>query len=41
VATFARDLQRFGEAGYTIEDIEAFDMFPNSAHVELMASLRR
>ena len=40
VATFARDLQRFGEAGYTVEDIEAFDMFPNSAHVELMASLR-
>ena len=41
VATFARDLQRFGEAGYTVEDIEAFDMFPNSAHIEVMASLRR
>ena len=41
VATFARDLQRFGESGYTVEDIEAFDMFPNSAHIEVMASLRR
>ena len=41
VATFARDLQQLGEAGYTVEDIEAFDMFPNSAHIEVMASLRR
>ncbi len=41
VATFARDLQRFSEAGYTVEDIEAFDMFPNSAHIEVLASLRR
>ncbi|MFL2433979.1 MAG: class I SAM-dependent RNA methyltransferase [Vicinamibacterales bacterium] len=41
VATFARDLQRLGEAGYAVEDIEAFDMFPNSAHIEVMASLRR
>lgn len=41
VATFARDLRRFGDAGYKVEDIEAFDMFPNSAHIELLASLKR
>ena len=41
VATFARDAQRFGDAGYTVERIEAFDMFPNTAHIELLATLRR
>ena len=41
VATFARDLQRLSEVGYTVEDIEAFDMFPNSAHIEVVATLRR
>ena len=41
VATFARDLRRFCDAGYGIEDVQAFDMFPNSSHVELMATLSR
>ena len=41
VATFARDLRRFYDAGYGIEGIQAFDMFPNSSHVELMATLTR
>ncbi len=41
VATFARDLRRFCDAGYGIEGIQAFDMFPNSSHVELMATLTR
>jgi 23S rRNA (uracil1939-C5)-methyltransferase len=41
VATFARDVRRFREVGYTIEDIEAFDMFPNTAHIELLATFCR
>lgn len=41
VATFARDVRRFADAGYAVERIEAFDMFPNTPHVELLATLRR
>ena len=37
VATFARDLARFVQAGYRLEHIEAFDLFPNTGHVEGMA----
>ena len=40
-ATFARDLRRFREAGYDASDIQAFDQFPNTAHIELVATLRR
>ena len=40
VATFARDLRRFNEAGYKFENLEAFDMFPNTPHVELLVTLR-
>lgn len=39
VATFARDVGRFRQAGYAVERIQAFDMFPNSAHIELLAKL--
>jgi 23S rRNA (uracil1939-C5)-methyltransferase len=41
VATFARDLRTFGEAGYTITRLRAFDLFPNTAHVEMLAVLDR
>ena len=41
VATFARDVRRFCDAGYAVDEIEAFDMFPNTAHIELLATLRR
>ena len=40
-ATFARDLRRFREAGYEASDILAFDQFPNTAHIELLATLTR
>ena len=40
-ATFARDLRRFREAGYEASDIRAFDQFPNTAHIELLATLTR
>jgi 23S rRNA (uracil1939-C5)-methyltransferase len=34
VATLARDARRLVDAGYDIEKIDAFDMFPNTPHVE-------
>jgi 23S rRNA (uracil1939-C5)-methyltransferase len=40
-ATLARDVKRFAEVGYRVGHIEAFDLFPNSAHVETMAVLTR
>jgi 23S rRNA (uracil1939-C5)-methyltransferase len=39
-ATLARDVKRFAEAGYRLDHIEAFDLFPNTAHVELLAVLQ-
>ena len=36
VATLARDARRFVEAGYGMEHVEAFDLFPNTAHVETL-----
>jgi tRNA/tmRNA/rRNA uracil-C5-methylase (TrmA/RlmC/RlmD family) len=41
VATLARDVKRFAEVGYRLDHIEAFDMFPNTAHVETLAVLAR
>ncbi|GAA4187970.1 TRAM domain-containing protein [Gryllotalpicola kribbensis] len=38
---FARDAALFGEAGYGIRSLEAFDLFPNTHHVELVARLSR
>lgn len=40
-ATLARDVKRFSEAGYHLDHIEAFDLFPNTAHVETLAVLSR
>jgi 23S rRNA (uracil1939-C5)-methyltransferase len=39
LATLARDVRRLTEAGYTLEHIEAFDLFPDTAHVETLAVL--
>jgi 23S rRNA (uracil1939-C5)-methyltransferase len=41
VATFARDLRRLLDHGYTLDHLEAFDLFPNTAHVESLAVLTR
>ena len=35
----ATDLQRFVAAGWTIDSLRAYDMFPQTAHVELLALL--
>jgi 23S rRNA (uracil1939-C5)-methyltransferase len=39
VATLARDVKKFIEAGYRLDHIEAFDLFPNTAHIETLVVL--
>ena len=39
VATQARDLRALGESGYRIDQLQVFDMFPNTAHFETVVSL--
>jgi len=39
--TLARDVKRLVEAGYRLEHIEGFDLFPNTAHIETLAVLDR
>jgi 23S rRNA (uracil1939-C5)-methyltransferase len=41
VATFARDLRKFLDAGFRLESLRGFDLFPNTAHVESLAVLSR
>jgi 23S rRNA (uracil1939-C5)-methyltransferase len=42
VATLARDVRRLIDArGFALEHIEAFDLFPNTAHVETVVVLAR
>ena len=38
-ATLARDLREICEAGYAIEHLEGFDLFPQTHHVEALAVL--
>lgn len=40
-ATLARDLKSFLQSGYNLDSLEAFDMFPNTAHIEALAVLVR
>jgi 23S rRNA (uracil1939-C5)-methyltransferase len=40
-ATLARDAARLGEAGYALRSIEAFDLFPNTPHIESVAAFDR
>lgn len=39
--TLARDLGRFADRGYHCDQLEAFDMFPTTFHIEAVARLRR
>jgi 23S rRNA (uracil1939-C5)-methyltransferase len=41
VATLARDAKRIVDAGYAIERADAFDMFPNTPHVETVVVFNR
>jgi len=38
-ATLARDLRKLIAGGYTLDSIAAFDMFPQTHHVETVARL--
>jgi 23S rRNA (uracil1939-C5)-methyltransferase len=40
-ATFARDARRLLDAGYTVAQMRAFDLFPNTPHIETVAELQR
>ena len=40
-ATLARDLKKLIAGGYSLESVEAFDMFPQTHHVETVARLVR
>ncbi len=41
VATLARDARKLVDAGYTLEAVAGFDLFPNTPHVESVATFRR
>ena len=38
VATLARDARRLVDAGYAIARVAAFDLFPNTPHVETVVA---
>jgi 23S rRNA (uracil1939-C5)-methyltransferase len=40
VATLARDARRLVDAGYSIVTVQAFDLFPNTPHVETVVNFR-
>jgi len=40
-ATLARDLGALAAAGYALDAVRAFDLFPQTPHVEVLAALRR
>jgi tRNA/tmRNA/rRNA uracil-C5-methylase (TrmA/RlmC/RlmD family) len=41
VATLARDARLLVDAGYQIASVRAFDLFPNTAHVETVIAFAR
>jgi 23S rRNA (uracil1939-C5)-methyltransferase len=41
VATLARDARGLADAGYALDGLTCFDLFPNTAHVEGVGTFRR
>jgi 23S rRNA (uracil1939-C5)-methyltransferase len=40
-ATLARDLKFLTAKGYGLDSVQPFDMFPQTGHVEVLATMRR
>jgi 23S rRNA (uracil1939-C5)-methyltransferase len=40
-STLARDLKQLCAAGYTLQDLRAFDLFPQTYHIEAVAVLSK
>ena len=40
-ATLARDLRRFADGGFTIDEVQPIDMFPHTQHIECITTLDR
>jgi 23S rRNA (uracil1939-C5)-methyltransferase len=40
-STLARDLKILAEGGYSVEEVQPFDMFPMTGHVETVVKLKR
>ncbi len=40
-ATQMRDLVKFSEAGYALEEVQPFDLFPQTRHLECVMTLRK
>src|SRR4030095_6341593 len=41
VATLARDVRRLIDAGYSLTVVDAFDLFPNTPHLETVVNVER
>ena len=41
VATFARDTRTLLDAGFELDVLTGFDLFPNTAHVEAVAAFTK
>jgi len=40
-ATFARDVVRFEAEGYLLDKVQPVDLFPQTHHIELVASFNK